>query len=484
MPTSLVAWVLAILVITQDVGTAAWSRIDLFGGSWWSVPTMVRLAADLAAVILLLLPGVPVWLAAVLLTAWLADHGLRIRESLTRRADGFFPSLVFVVGGATRAALVLLCLVVLLVSSTQTRADLASSAGKEGDHSVSSLQDPQQEPQEDPGTAAAEPTESSGAQETLQPTETAEFPAQAQESSVRDGGIAAEFRSGRDLSWAQIQPGRRLALSGPATAVHGGRIWLLGGGDPSLPRGQESYRVDPGTGAVQQYRSPWPSRQGAAAVSFRGELWLIGGQGNVPLNDVWSSRDGITWTFRGNAPFLGRWDHALSVIGDQLVVTGGTDGQRAFSDTWSSEDGLTWRRLGTGPWDGRGGHRVVVTDERLFLAGGRGSDGQALSDLWSAWLADDELQWEAAGTLVPMQGHAMFADGSGLLLLVLQDDQMTALRVPLSRRGAPRMDRVQRSAAGLAPWSGATGLEVAGNQYFVGGSREGRAEAALLRRLD
>lgn len=479
MPLPGLAWVIAILVIAQDAGTAVWSRFDLFGTSWWSLPTIIRLAGDAIAVLLILIPGTPSWLQATVLFVWFVDHGVRIWQSLGGNADGFFPTLVFLVPGAIRTALVLVMLGFTVFSGPP--ADAEEPRDRDPGSLLSS---DVREEQPESGDADRETDEAADPDPSTAAVATEEVPGPDEDSvlSLQHG----ELRRGRGLRWSQLQPARSLSVTGSAVAVHGGRIWLLGGGSASIPFGQDSYRIDPGTGTVQQYRAPWPPRNHASAVSFRGELWLLGGQGTVPLNDIWSSRDGITWTFRGNAPFLGRWDHELSVIDDRLIVTGGTDGQRAFSDTWTTENGLTWQREQQGTWEGRSGHAVVGNGDVLYLAGGTDSDGTILSDLWRGTVDDSGLRWEKQGSLLPMSGHAMFWGDRELLIVIpqLAEAQAQALTIPLSRRGTPRLDRTEIADAGTGAWTGARMLPLGGELYFVGGQREASMDAALLRRID
>lgn len=49
----------------------------------------------------------------------------------------------------------------------------------------------------------------------------------------------------------------------------------------------------------------WPSRDGHAALVFRDRLWVLGGWGTGPLQDVWTSPDGSTgrpWARRHGRP--------------------------------------------------------------------------------------------------------------------------------------------------------------------------------------
>ena len=79
-------------------------------------------------------------------------------------------------------------------------------------------------------------------------------------------------------------------------------------------RGATTWIKSPGSGA-------FAARAGSVLLSFKGEMWLIGG--SIPgtstyLNDVWHSSDGIVWHEVKNTPWQPR--HAASVfVHDQAL---------------------------------------------------------------------------------------------------------------------------------------------------------------------
>lgn len=93
------------------------------------------------------------------------------------------------------------------------------------------------------------------------------------------------------------------------------------------------------------------------------------------------------------APFWERFGHSLDVFsawnvsaatGDILgqvnamVICGGFT-PRPDNDVWVSKDGISWFRIGYAPWTGRGYHATAVYRNRLFVMGG----SPLTNDVWA-----------------------------------------------------------------------------------------------------
>ena len=146
----------------------------------------------------------------------------------------------------------------------------------------------------------------------------------------------------------------------------------------------------------------WPNRDGHAALVFRDRLWVLGGWGTGPLQDVWSSPDGIEWQAAGDAPWPARKAHAGVVFQDRLwVLGGGTGGTEQANDVWSSPDGLTWTQAtAEAPWSRRLNHAGAVFDHKIWILGGWG--GRDLNDVWSS---PDGRSWTQAVAEAPWSGR-------------------------------------------------------------------------------
>ncbi|HBL31248.1 MAG TPA: galactose oxidase [Acidobacteria bacterium] len=149
-------------------------------------------------------------------------------------------------------------------------------------------------------------------------------------------------------------------------------------------------------------RVTWPNRDGHTAAVFRDRLWVLGGWGTGPLNDVWTSPDGIDWQNVGEAPWAARKAHAGVVFEDRLwVLGGGTGGTEQAHDVWSSPDGVTWTQAtAAAAWSPRLNHAAAVFDGRIWVLGGWG--GGNLNDVWSS---PDGATWTRATAAAPWSGR-------------------------------------------------------------------------------
>ena len=162
----------------------------------------------------------------------------------------------------------------------------------------------------------------------------------------------------------------------------------------------------PSQGAPQM----WAPRAYFGSVTHRGRIFVIGGQNfqtmpnpifpggcaslppGVPclpivpnstfFDDVWSSKDGVTWTAETtDAPWAGRAGLSAVVHDGAIYILGGSQGDDAstggtgrilFNDVWMSRDGRNWAEVARrGPrWTPRAGAAVVSKGGYLYVLGG------------------------------------------------------------------------------------------------------------------
>ena len=147
--------------------------------------------------------------------------------------------------------------------------------------------------------------------------------------------------------------------------------------------------TDAGATWTRTASNAWPARGYFGAVTHRGRIFVIGGQNfstrpnpsypdgcpfqppDVPclpvipdstfFDDVWSSRDGVTWIQEtADAPWEGRAGLSVVVHAGAIYVLGGSQGDDAstggsgrvlFNDVWMSRDGRNWTEVtGEAPW--------------------------------------------------------------------------------------------------------------------------------------
>lgn len=168
-------------------------------------------------------------------------------------------------------------------------------------------------------------------------------------------------------------------------------------------------------------RAPWVARDGAGVLSFRGQIWLLGGWNprehdraafpRICNNEVWSSADGNTWslvrpntfldkTFDATADWEGRHTAGYAVFRDRMWIIGGDCNQGHYQhDVWNSADGVTWHHVNRGrpvPWGPRALHYTVVHADRLWVIGGQTMPGFAESTeqfYRDVWTSPDGIEW-------------------------------------------------------------------------------------------
>jgi hypothetical protein len=178
-----------------------------------------------------------------------------------------------------------------------------------------------------------------------------------------------------------------------------GKLWIFGGFNATgVPLNDIWSSVD-GLAWTNNGTAAWFPRGGAGVIVFNNILYLIGGatgvgSGNVIFGDVWSSPDGLTWTQINAGAVPPRFNFGLTSSSSVMYVAGGTAGpasngagQTFYSDVWSSPDGISWTRLTkAAPWVARDNFGFFWLNNKLFVVGGQLSDPfhLATSDLWSS----------------------------------------------------------------------------------------------------
>lgn len=209
-----------------------------------------------------------------------------------------------------------------------------------------------------------------------------------------DEAISSEIWSSSDgQDWT-----RRVASAewepriGATLVPHQGDLWILGGkvrnsGDPTTFR-NDVWRSTDGIHWTEVLRqAPWPARAFHCSVSHGGRLWVIGGgdwDAGIGRSDVWSSTDGVQWTRHLDAPWEGRIWHSCQAYAGRVWLFGGRlfNPIRTVDEIWSTADGDLW--LADAPLARPGPRHAaysVVHASRIWLLGGS-ADGYLQPDVW------------------------------------------------------------------------------------------------------
>ncbi|KII84047.1 hypothetical protein PLICRDRAFT_179731 [Plicaturopsis crispa FD-325 SS-3] len=136
-------------------------------------------------------------------------------------------------------------------------------------------------------------------------------------------------------------------------------------------------------------------RRAHTAVLYKGKIWIFGGgNGMTALNDTWTldvsgvgrarGRDdvgkeadgtamGMRWEMietRGRKP-LPRGYHTANLVGNIMVVVGGSDGKECFGDVWCLNlDTRQWSQITPAITHRRLSHTATQVGSYLFVMGG------------------------------------------------------------------------------------------------------------------
>lgn len=127
---------------------------------------------------------------------------------------------------------------------------------------------------------------------------------------------------------------------------------------------------------------------GGSAV-HQGKIWILGGgtydtpakPNRLYYNDVWSSPNGIKWTKHLDAaPWKPRQYHDVAVWDNRLWVMEGFNGLEGGNrkDVWYSADGQHWFEVANTPWKPRHAASAFVHDGALWMIAGNNME----SDVW------------------------------------------------------------------------------------------------------
>ncbi|MBI2432731.1 MAG: hypothetical protein HYV26_07670, partial [Candidatus Hydrogenedentes bacterium] len=163
---------------------------------------------------------------------------------------------------------------------------------------------------------------------------------------------------------------------------------------------------------IVNWHAEWSPRSGHALVVFEDKMLLMGGiTSNGLVNDVWSSRDGITWSIEATeAEWAPRQDHKVVSFDGNLYLVGGFSTLSTGADVWKSKDGKSWTRiLEDAPWGVRAWHECVSFKKKLWLIGGMSASseekisGASLSSPTltnDVWNSSDGIVWTCVSEAV------------------------------------------------------------------------------------
>ncbi|TFY73028.1 hypothetical protein EWM64_g10984, partial [Hericium alpestre] len=138
-----------------------------------------------------------------------------------------------------------------------------------------------------------------------------------------------------------------------------------------------------------------PPRRAHTSVYYQGKVWVFGGgNGMQALNDLWTldvsgPMDKMKWESvdTGRKRPSPRGYHTANLIGNVMIILGGSDGRECFSDVWclnlgmdlsslqelpltSGTDTCLWTQIKPEVTHRRLSHSVTQVGSYLFITGG------------------------------------------------------------------------------------------------------------------
>ncbi|MBI2622982.1 MAG: hypothetical protein HYW65_00185 [Candidatus Liptonbacteria bacterium] len=186
------------------------------------------------------------------------------------------------------------------------------------------------------------------------------------------------------------------AREGHSLLVWRDKLWLIGGVqyDARKTFNDVWNSTDGFTWELVTDNPPWRSRWDHAAASFNDRLYLTAGMdlaGNT-FRDVWVSDDGATWELvTDNPPWRERQGHVLLEYRGALWTLGrlnDPDSGGGPNDVWFTKDGVTWEETDVDPpWRGREDHGAVVWRDAMWITGGMDSKWEWSNEVWRSSFA-------------------------------------------------------------------------------------------------
>ncbi|KAI0778416.1 hypothetical protein BD413DRAFT_466819 [Trametes elegans] len=248
----------------------------------------------------------------------------------------------------------------------------------------------------------------------------------------------------RDLSATLLQttgevPSPRV---GHASALVGSVLIVWGGDTKTSSKSKPGDKQDDGLYLLNLVSREWtrvavygPSpvgRYGHAVTMVGSKFYVFGGQVDGEfLNDLWSFdlnslRTKAAWDLvepvDGSPRPPKRTSHVCVTYGEKIILFGGTDCQYHYNDTWAFDTTTnTWSELnciGFIP-SPREGHSAAMVDDVVYVFGGRGVDGKDLGDLGAFKISNQRwYMFQKMGPAPsPRSGHAMASMGSRVFVL-------------------------------------------------------------------
>lgn len=228
--------------------------------------------------------------------------------------------------------------------------------------------------------------------------------------SLKLGDKAFKIETFAEDSWREIENKNSWTpRDGAGVVLFKDKVYLLGGWN-HITTTNEVWVTEDLFNWSRLPDAPWEPRHGAGWLVHNERIYVIGGD---LISDVWHTEDGFNWiraTF--NAPFGERYTPIVHSYKEYIYLYGGQywgpvrwcyNRPDCFpvglNDVWRSRDGVTWEKVTDAPWSGRGliHGSLVFKDEVFIVGGGLKNATQRYSETYAEfpdiWSSKNGAQW-------------------------------------------------------------------------------------------
>lgn len=177
-----------------------------------------------------------------------------------------------------------------------------------------------------------------------------------------------------------------------AMVAYDGNVWAVGGhqgyGPPYFTNSSAVWRSEDGVAWLSVSSGQFPARSGHSLNVIDGKMIMIGGINNdtgETYSDIWSSTDGLTWVLESDSTPLGDiWHHTVTQFNGQWYLIYG-------SSVYSSTNGIDWSFEATADFAASNYQETVVLNDTLYVLGGLTASAIRVNEIWGS---TDGITWE------------------------------------------------------------------------------------------
>lgn len=219
---------------------------------------------------------------------------------------------------------------------------------------------------------------------------------------ANDGALSKESWSFNGTTWTQIT-----ADNGLGPVIFGALVHLNGdfyyiGGQTGITAATIRPEVWKSTNNCLSFSkiADTPFKSGLLVGNvcvFNNKIWKVCGSryDDTAVNrtyprKIYSSTNGITWTYEGKIPYAMRGRHysQLVVFDNIMWMIGGFNsyyGLRNIDEVWASDNGTDWYHQSI-PWEGRHACTAWVGNDGIYMGHGTIDSTAVVSDIWKMTL--------------------------------------------------------------------------------------------------